>query len=67
MQNASIRMNIVPRDFDEIYDNKLKETTTYKAAYYAAEEEHEKLTGHRKYSDSESYRVSRNRRLKKKK
>ena len=54
-------------DFDRLVDEFLGTEPTYKAAYHAAEEVHEKQTGHRRYSDHESYRVSRSRRIRKKK
>ena len=55
------------RDFDAIVDSHMPSTPTYKAAYEAAENHHQQLTGHRRYSDAESYRVSRSRRFKKRK
>lgn len=58
------RINLTVRSFDELYEQKLTKNSP-QAAYNAAEEEHEKLTGHRRYSSSESYRVARSRRFKK--
>lgn len=55
------------RAFDELVDQFLGIENTHKAAYERAEREHEKLTGRRRYGDHESYRVSRNRRIKKRK
>lgn len=60
------RVNFTPSDFDRLYEKKISTSPTYKAAYHAAEEEHEKITGHRRYRDSESYRSSRTKRIKKK-
>lgn len=60
-------LNVSTRDFDIIFERHMPSTPTYKAAYEAAEQEHEQLTGHRRYRDSESYRVSRSRRLKRRK
>ena len=62
-----MKLNATPESFDLLFDECVKNCTTYQAAYEAAEEEHIKLTGHRRYSDYESYRGSRNRRIKNKK
>lgn len=65
MESAAIRVNVDCRDFDAMVDRYMRQDRTYKSAYEQAEREHEKLTGHRRYSDHESYRVARSRRIKK--
>lgn len=60
-------MKAEARAFDEIYDRFLGVARTNREAYEMSEEEHERITGHRKYSDSESYRRSRSRRIKRRK
>jgi hypothetical protein len=59
------RMNFTVQAFDELYEQNLSKQPSNQAAYQAAEKEHEAQTGHRRYSSSESYRVSRSRRIRK--
>jgi hypothetical protein len=67
MENSNFRLNASPADFDRLFEQNMSRFPTYKDAYHATEKEHETVTGHRRYSDHDSYRVSRNRRMKKKK
>lgn len=64
MKTESIRANVDVRSFDQLFEENLTPHSTYKSAYERAEEEHVKLYGHRRYADHESYRVSRSRRVK---
>ncbi len=66
IEKKTFQVNMTPAEFDKLYEQKLATSPTYKAAYHETEKIHEQVTGHRKYADSESYRVSRNKRLKKK-
>lgn len=59
METSNIRLQIDSNSFDNLFEEKLGSTPTNSQAYEAAESEHEKLTGHRKYSGYDSYRVSR--------
>lgn len=58
-------LNMSARDFDKMYEDNLSKHPTYKSAYEATEKQHEQITGHKKYRDNESFRVSRSRRIKK--
>jgi hypothetical protein len=67
MEQLNLRVNALPIDFDRQFEQNMSRHQTYKAAYEATEQQHQHLTGHRRYSDHDSYRVSRSRRLKRKK
>jgi hypothetical protein len=66
METEGIRLRADGEYFDKMVDRYMKSSPTYKAAYEAAEGDHEQLTGHRRYVDHESYRQSRRYRLKNK-
>lgn len=51
--------------FDDLFHNCLKVEKLHTKAYDKAEEIHEQWFGERKYSDYESFRVSKSQRLKK--
>lgn len=55
------------RIFDEMFDRKLQKKLPHYRAYEEAEEEFSAEYKHRKYASFESYRVSRTRRIKKRK
>lgn len=63
--NRNFQLNATAKDFDKVFDRFLTESPTYRAAYEKTEQLHEEETGHRKYSDSESYRVARSKRIRK--
>ena len=54
-----------PEGFDERFWKVASETKTYKEAYEIVEQEHEKYFKKRKYSDYNSYRNCRDKRIKK--
>ena len=56
---------ITPEGFDERFWDNAAHCKTYKIAYEKVEEEYESVFGKRKYSDYNSYRNCRDRRLKK--
>lgn len=64
-QNMEIRLKAIPEDFNQLYESFLPKAPTYKKAYDMAEDYHQKLTGIRMYSDYESFRKSRVKRLRK--
>jgi len=64
MENA-MRVRALPEDFNRAFEDNLGKFTRRKQAYEATEQLHEKLTGNRYYSDYESFRRSRTKRLKK--
>lgn len=47
------------KGFNDLYDDKLKETTNFTEAYYKAEKEHEELFGEQRYKCFDSFRLSR--------
>jgi peptide methionine sulfoxide reductase MsrA len=51
--------------FDDIFFSELKTSTTHVEAYEKAEQLHEQYFEKRKYADYDSYRISKNQRLKK--
>lgn len=61
--DRNFHLNGTAKDFDKVFDRFLPSSPTYKAAYEQAEKVHEEETGHRKYSNHESYRVSRSKRI----
>lgn len=58
--------NPLAKRFDEIFEAKLKKQIPHHKAYEEAEDEFEGEYNHRKYSSFESYRVSRSKRINKK-
>jgi hypothetical protein len=52
-------------DFIQAFETEMPKYKTQKSAYEAAEKQHEQLTGSRRYSDYESFRKVRSRKLKK--
>jgi len=50
--------------FDEVFMEKLRESKTHIEAYEKAEQLHESYFGKRKYSDHDSFKVSKSNRLK---
>jgi hypothetical protein len=57
-------MNMRTSDFINLYEKNLSPRTSNKKAYEQAESEHKKLTGHTRYSDYESFRSVKNKRVK---
>lgn len=55
------------RKFDELFDKELTKKIPHYQAYEEAEKEFQSQYNHRKYSNFESYRGSRTRRIKKRK
>ena len=53
------------KGFNDLYDDKLKETETFTDAYYEAEREHEELFGEQRYSSYQSFYIQRKRIIKK--
>lgn len=53
--------------FDELVNERMGEMPTYESAYKAVEAEHIKKLGYRRYSNYNSYRNSRQKRLSSKK
>lgn len=53
-----------PAEFDRRFEELVPESDTYRTAYLRVEKEHEATFGYRKYSNYESYRVTRSRRIK---
>lgn len=53
--------------FDEIFDRNLRKQLPHHKAYEEAEDEFASKFNHRKYSSFDSYRLSRSRRIKKRK
>jgi hypothetical protein len=51
--------------FDELFFRYVNDSKTHTEAYERAEKVHETLLGRRKYSDYDSFRVSKSQRLKK--
>lgn len=66
MESESIRLNLDAETFAKIFNEHLPQTDTYEQAYERAEEQHEKLTGHKRYSNYDSFRIARYQRMKKK-
>jgi hypothetical protein len=66
MIESRMKMKCSVDDFIEEFEKFMPKMSTQKAAYEAAERRHQDLTGQRRYSDFESFRSSRVRRLKKK-
>lgn len=58
------RMNMRTVDFIRLFEQKLSHRTSNKAAYEQAEQVHKELTGHTRYSDYESFRSVKNKRVK---
>lgn len=55
-----------PYNFDERFEELTREHDTYEEAYHAVEAEFKKAFGHTKYSNYDSYRMARYRRIKEK-
>jgi|GEM_PF-2320109 len=53
-----------PKEFDKRFIEKTRESDTYEEAYFEVEKEHKSVFGANKYSNYESYRVSRYKRIK---
>ncbi len=66
MESPSIKLQMDKKSFDTLYETKISQSETNEKAYEASEEEHEKLTGSRRYSSYDSYRRCRYDRIKKK-
>ena len=66
MIERGMRLNGETADFMEVFEEKLSRHSSQRAAYEATEKIHERLTGHRKYVDFESFKVVRTRKLRKK-
>jgi hypothetical protein len=60
------KAKLTVKGFNDLYDDKLKETETFTEAYYEAENEHESLFGEQRYKSFDAFRVSRLYYLKKK-
>ena len=56
---------LTPEGFNQAFDEKIGHFSTYSEAYEAVEEIHQRFFTFRKYSDYESFRVSRTYFLKK--
>jgi len=67
MMENGMRMNVSTSDFIKLYESNLSPKITYKTAYEKAEEQHQKITGNRRYSDYDTFRVIKSRRDKKRK
>jgi hypothetical protein len=61
-QNRDLR-----REFDDIFDEKLRKQIPHYKAYEEAERDFQSKYNHKKYASFESYRVSRSERIKKRK
>lgn len=57
-------MNMRTSDFIRIFEQNLSPRTSNKTAYEKAEKIHQELTGHNRYSDYESFRSVKNKRVK---
>ena len=57
-------MNMRTSDFINLYEKNLSPRTSNKRAYEQAEKIHQRLTGHTRYSDYESFRSVKNKRVK---
>jgi hypothetical protein len=55
------------REFDDLFDENLRKQIPHHQAYTEAEREFKSKYNHTKYSSFESYRLSRSRRIKKRK
>jgi hypothetical protein len=65
MIDLKILALLSPNGFDERFWNNCKKTKTYKEAYEKTEKEFQNYFGKRKYSDYNSYRGARDKRIKK--
>tara|TARA_B100000927_G_C16319232_1_gene410678 strand:- start:131 stop:334 length:204 start_codon:yes stop_codon:yes gene_type:complete len=65
MKNTEIIALLNPDGFDKRFWKNTTKYKTYKEAYEKLEEEYELHFGKRRYSDYNSFRVCRNRRIKK--
>jgi len=57
-------MNMRTSDFIRLFEQNLSPRTSNKSAYEQAEQVHKELTGHTRYSDYESFRSVKNKRVK---
>lgn len=66
MSENAMKLHSSTDDFMRIFESNLSPKTSYKAAYEAAERQHEQLTGSKRYSGYESFRSVKNKRAKSK-
>lgn len=59
-----MRLQVSTNDFVKLYEQNLSPRTSNKSAYEQAEKVHKELTGHTRYSDYESFRSVKNKRVK---
>lgn len=64
MAEDTMRLKAEVGDFIRVFEDNLSKHHSYAQAYQITEETHEKLTGRRRYSDIETFRVVRSRRFK---
>jgi hypothetical protein len=64
-KNVLQKSSISAEGFDDLFFDSLKESRSHKEAYFKAEEKHFNIFGTKRYTDFDSYRISKSNRLKK--
>lgn len=63
-KNLIEKATMTAEGFDDLFFEKLKDSRTHVEAYDKAEQKHFETFGHNKYSDFDSFRISKSKRLK---